>query len=185
MSMFSLDLFSPSSLQRDTWNQRSKKSYFIDSQGFTLLEMMVVVSIMALTAALSVAGFGDFNNRQRVKQAALTLKNNLRSAQTKASTGRKPSGCTKLSGYQINFPSETQYMISPVCTPEGVLAADTTIILPTSVTFSPVPSSFTYGVLTAGIIDIPAERLITLQGVGSIASTITVSPSGEVTSQGL
>jgi type IV fimbrial biogenesis protein FimT len=43
------------------------------SRGFTLIEMMVVVSILSVLGALAIPRFGDIVERQRVRQAASDL----------------------------------------------------------------------------------------------------------------
>jgi prepilin-type N-terminal cleavage/methylation domain-containing protein len=74
------------------------------ARGFTLIEILVATTIMAVTIGVTVAGYNNFNESQRVKQAALTLKNNFRMAQEKAKSAQKPADlptCNKLVGIHV------------------------------------------------------------------------------------
>lgn len=52
--------------------------------GFTLLELLVVVSIIALLTTVSVAGFSNFSRTQRLAQAVKSLENALIDAKSRA-----------------------------------------------------------------------------------------------------
>jgi type IV fimbrial biogenesis protein FimT len=54
------------------------------AQGFTILELMVVVSIVAVLAALAAPSFKDFVLGQRVKNASFDLASNLLLARSEA-----------------------------------------------------------------------------------------------------
>lgn len=152
--------------------------------GLTLIEFLVVVSIITILSAMGISVYNQFNRRQILTQAVKNLKNDLRLAQSKAMAGEKPSGCTgTLSGYQVVFysipdPDRDTYKIFAICdsgsTPVG------TYELPENVRFSPSgppdPSPITFNVLTRGV-----------SGAGSINLTafsktqvITVTDTGEI-----
>lgn len=61
---------------------------------FTLIELMVVISIGALIAVLTIPSYISFNRSQEVKQAAGFLKSNLRDAQNRSFAGEKHNLCT-------------------------------------------------------------------------------------------
>ena len=58
-------------------------------RGFTIIELLVVISLLGITTTLVSAAYLSFERRERVKTAALDLKSNLRFAQNKALTGDK------------------------------------------------------------------------------------------------
>ncbi|MFC1727228.1 Tfp pilus assembly protein FimT/FimU [Patescibacteria group bacterium] len=57
--------------------------------GFTLVEMLISISIMGLIFGVGLARYRDFDRRQIVRQAAQELKTNLRLVQKKAISGEK------------------------------------------------------------------------------------------------
>ena len=146
--------------------------------GFTLVELLVVASIMAILFSLSIAYYNQFNRAQILNQAVLELKNNLRLAQSMASAGEKPQPplyvCNSLGGYQITF-SANLYRIRAKC---GDILAGTEKVfnLPPAVVFQPVPSPILFKVLARGV-----------DGAGTIslsAPTFGISKAVIVTSTG-
>jgi prepilin-type N-terminal cleavage/methylation domain-containing protein len=61
--------------------------------GFTFIELLIVISLMAIVAASVSAAFLNFEKRQRVKEAALMVKNGIRTMQNNATSG-KDVNCT-------------------------------------------------------------------------------------------
>lgn len=84
--------------------------------GFTLIEVLVAITIMMLMTGGGIAAFITFNDRQSVQGAARQLQTILRTAQVKARVGEKPAGCTKLTGYRVQTTANTnQVVLSAVC----------------------------------------------------------------------
>lgn len=147
--------------------------------GFTLIELLVAMSIIMLVSGFLLANYTRYNKNQQLKQTSLTLKNNLRLAQSKATIGQKPpSGCTELVGYEVTF-VVSSYDVQAVCT-EGVSGETVTVTLPTGITFSSIPPPITFGVLTRGI---AADVTITLTN-GSKTYAISLSRSGDINDVG-
>lgn len=57
--------------------------------GFTLVELLIVISLFALAAGLIGASYLSFERNQRLKSAALSLKSDIRLIQNKALSGDK------------------------------------------------------------------------------------------------
>ena len=57
------------------------------SKGFTLVELMIVVGILAIVSGIMIPSFSTYTRNQTLKQAQENLKSDLRSAQNKALTG--------------------------------------------------------------------------------------------------
>lgn len=61
--------------------------------GFTLIEILVVISIMGFLVTMGISSYMDFNRRQILDQTAKTIVNDLRNIQSKAGAGDKgPTG---------------------------------------------------------------------------------------------
>ena len=148
--------------------------------GFTLIEIMVSVTILISLTGFLVAGYSRFNSSQTVTQAALTLKTNLRAVRTAAASGVKPAGCDTLVGYIVKFvnSSPATYTAQAVCA-VGEIDETTTYTLPAGISISVAPAgSITFYALNQGTAE---EKILTLTG-GSTDKTvqIKVSASGSV-----
>jgi len=88
------------------------------NQGFSLIEILVVIALFSLTAFVVAAAYSAFERNQRLKTAALTLKNDFRFAQNRALTGDK-TGCaatSTLGGWYVELVDEaTNYRIALDC----------------------------------------------------------------------
>lgn len=64
----------------------------IYSSGFTLIEMLVVVSILMIFMGIGIASYAEYNRKQIVAQTAAQVLTYLRLAQSKAISGEKNCG---------------------------------------------------------------------------------------------
>ncbi len=152
-------------------------------KGFSLIELLVSISIIAILVYGVVSNYDRYNNRQKLLQTAKNLINDLRLSENNAISGLKPSsGCTQLVGYQFSFPTFRSYSSQANCSPEGLVGPVTTGSLASGITFSPVPGSILFGVLTRGI---SSNVTITLTYANaSISYAIMVSTSGNINDLG-
>ena len=98
--------------------------------GFTLIELIVVFSIMAILSSVGIASFVSYSRSQSIQTAASNLELTLELAKSRASSQVKPSQCLgALSGYQVDILSVTTYSLSVFC-PEVHLVQ--TVTLPDS-----------------------------------------------------
>lgn len=122
--------------------------------GFTIIELLIVVSLFGLAASLVTASYLTFERNQRVKNGALSLKSNLRLTQNKALSGDKSyfgdpqlfCGTTSvLIGWYISVStaagSNNSYTLAGSCQPGTIPGNDAafnlrTISLPKGVTIS-------------------------------------------------
>lgn len=150
-------------------------------RGFTMFELIVVISVIILVFGIAIAGFNRFNKRERLRQAGLTLKANLRYAQTKAFSVDKPtSGCTTFTGMRVSF-TATSYTINHTCT-EGVVGTGTTVTLQPGITLSPVPSTFTF-IPLKGSISLLSGQTLTITNTTS-TYMLTLSGNGDLSDNG-
>ena len=86
--------------------------------GLTLIEILVVTTILIMLIGGSIAGYGSFNQKQRLISSGLTLKNTLRSAQSKAFTGETPcSTPIPLIGWNVDLDNRSVYATCGYTTP--------------------------------------------------------------------
>lgn len=74
---------------------------FTTKFGFSLIEMLVVVSIIAVIAGGGIAAYINLNDRQVTLNTGLELQNFLRDAQKKARVQDRPASCDHLTGYSV------------------------------------------------------------------------------------
>jgi len=149
------------------------------SHGFTLIEIIVTVTLFLVLSSLFMASYSAFNNSQTVKQAASSLIRNLQAVRTNAASGTKPAGCTlpdTLVGYRVDF-TGTGYTAQARCLVSGSetgVGPKTAYTLPTGVTFPSVPSSITFYALDRGA---SRNETISLHGFGTTVK-VSVFASG-------
>lgn len=84
--------------------------------GFTLVEILVAVTIFAVLTAGAMVSFRQFTARQQVIESSKDLQQAMRFAQKKARVGEKPSGCSTLQGYAVRgTPSSVTITMTAVC----------------------------------------------------------------------
>lgn len=123
-------------------------------RGFTLLELLVVISIMAILTVIAVPSFNEYSKNQKLNDAANNLQSVLRQAQNNAQTG---TVCTiggntyTASSWKIIF-NASNYSVSPVCI--GVLPptpVSQQYSLPSGVIISAVKNKDNCGELSEGV----------------------------------
>ena len=144
-------------------------------QGFTLIELLVASIILITLTGAVLVNYNSYNETQQVRQAALTLKNNLRYAQSRSINGEKPGvGCTQLDGYVVSF-TETSYTTKTQCDGTPVDPGQT-VSLFSGLVFNPVPTSLLFRVLSQGL---DSDATITIVG-RSKSYKVVVSRSGDI-----
>lgn len=122
--------------------------------GYTLIEIIVVVTIMGLLVGGSIAGFNTLNQRQTILSAGREVSSIMRTAQQRAISGLKPTAgiCDQLLGYSVKGTiNSSTYTLNTVCLNSGapVTRVVQTYRLATGITFV---STFTvqFNVQTGG-----------------------------------
>ena len=102
-----------------------KKTAFLNlyDKGFTLIELIVVFSVIAIISTIGVAAFVGYSKTQTLNQAAYDLSTTLNTAKSKASSQVKPSvsqcnGSNVLNGYSVTLnliANPNSYSLVVVC----------------------------------------------------------------------
>ena len=86
-------------------------------KGFTLIEILVVVTIMGTMIGLSLAGWNSYRNGQTAEAVTSELASNIRLIRSKAINGEKPSNpnCQFLENYQIDVGADCALTVDASC----------------------------------------------------------------------
>jgi|AACY02.2.fsa_nt_gi Tfp pilus assembly protein FimT len=122
----------------------------IKANGYSLLEILVVSTLIASVVGLGIATYSRFERRQTIVNAGKELVLVLRDAQSRAQSGEKPASCSGLTleAWRVILDSDN-YSLQVVCggseqgTPE-------IITLPTglSLEVSPTPITIDFATIT-------------------------------------
>jgi prepilin-type N-terminal cleavage/methylation domain-containing protein len=151
--------------------------------GYTLIEILVGMSIVGLIFSFGYVSYRDFARRQSLLGAARRLRADLSLAQEEALSGKKPdglacSGAGALNGYDFFADSTTSYLIQANCS--GGLMDQKTVTITEEVTMDAVPNRFTFKVIGKGT-SLTVDAVITLtQAATGDIQQISVSPEGEI-----
>ena len=151
-------------------------------RGFTLIEVLVSISVAAVLSGIGLAAYAQFNRRQILSSAVRMVISDLRLAQSKADGGEKPEECSGgLLGYKFVMEGDTGYSLQADCSPAVVLIK--------TVSFQPAIkkiAGFNYvkfKSLRQGVeINPSVNNFITIQAFGSedLQKTIRIGLGGEI-----
>lgn len=151
----------------------------IHSQGFSIIELLVVGGIILMLTGFIVVNYNNFNTVERLRQYGRNLRVDLRFVQNRASSGLKPAGCTTLQGYQVSFTADT-YTYQALCS-NGLQGSAKVVTLRDGIVFNPVPGSIVFNVLNGTVRE---DRTIVLTSFGR-SYQIQVSRSGDINDVGM
>ena len=92
----------------------SKITDKLQNKGFTMVEMVMVVVIMAILFTIGAANYRDYQQRQYLGSAVAMVEADLKLARQLALSGRYFTGCDQLHGYEIRV-----YPDDPLTDPDG------------------------------------------------------------------
>ncbi|HJX46155.1 MAG TPA: type II secretion system protein [Patescibacteria group bacterium] len=168
------------SLLKNLKSNKKTSQRFI--KGFSLVEVILVVAIIASLFAVGYANFRGYQRRQSIMAAARQVEGDIRLAEEYASSGKKPTGCTLLNGYifQVNSSPVDTYDIIADCPTDVVVKND--IAISSGMTLTP-SSSMMFKVLGLGT-DIPSDNpktIIVTQTETQEKVDIVITYSGVIT----
>jgi Tfp pilus assembly protein FimT len=161
--------------------------------GYTLLELLIVVSIMILVFMIGFTSYRDYQRRQELESAVRQVRSDLSLIQTYAITGRKPespagNACLtqSLNGYAFTRINSTSYKIEADCGSGARVIIRDNITMPNGIqitSISGTPSdTLVFHVLGRGVDrTTPGDTTITIRSIATSATAlIVVTSSGEI-----
>lgn len=152
---------------------------------YTIIEILVVLSVVGIVFAVGFANFRDFSRRQVLSGSLRTLKGDLRLAQEYALIGKKPEDpyCDSpnvLNGYNFLVSSSSEYTVLANCS-GGTVDINKNIVLTADISISaPSPNPITFKALGQGT-NFSADATITLTQLSTGDTTsVVVTQGGEI-----
>src|SRR3989344_1318041 len=148
------------------------------NNGYTLIELLVGMTIITVVFTVGIAGFRSFSRRQALTGVVKSVISDLRSSQQFALTGQKPTGnCPLLNGYSFKITSSATYQILANCDPDIITK---TVNLPSGISISPNLSTVQFKVLGQGT-NLTESLVLTLtNSVAGITNFVTIGTGGNV-----
>lgn len=151
-------------------------------RGFTLIELMVVLSVMAFLGTLGIAGFTTYNQIQILQSATNDVAAVLNLAKSRAQSQVKPfalcSSSETLAGYKVEILAPKNYTLYLRCSGNDRKVEEEAKALPSNVSFK-ASISFFFPIQTGGV---QAAGQIIISGYGH-NKTVTVNSLGGVSIQ--
>lgn len=148
--------------------------FFKHKRGYTLVELLVVTSIIIVLSSVGLASYLNFNRSQILNQAARKIVQDLRLAQSMAENNQKPPGaCQTLNGYNFSITGDFTYEITADCTPayeDGPVKSDS---VPANLSISGF-SNIKFRVLKQGLAESPPGTLSLTVSSNDFAKTVTI-----------
>jgi len=158
-----------------------KKDTASNNYAYTLIELLIGISIISIIFSIGFASYRDFSRRQALTGVTKKIVSDLRTLQQKALAGEKPTDCTTLDGYKINI-SSGSYSLYADCSSDIFL--DTVDLTEDGVTLTSTPvNTITFKVLGQGT-NLTSVETITITNTKIDKSTvITVGIGGDIYSE--
>lgn len=160
-----------------------------NNKGFTIIELIVVFSVIAILSTIGVASFVSYSRSQTLVQATNDFVNILNTAKARSAAQIKPSQCNSAStldgyGVSVNIVPRT-YVLNVICS--GITTTLSTLTLPVNVSFNSATgnpptttTSIFFSVLTGGVTGAGNVVLSYPSDSGILPKTVTVTPVGGI-----
>ncbi len=156
----------------------------MDEKGYTLLEILVALTIVGIIFSVGYVGFRSFSQRQAMQAVLRGIRGDLRLAQQQALAGKKPSGANcdspaTLEGFNFSVDSPAVYSINAVCSGGTIETKSVTLSSGITITAG-VVNPILFKSVGAGT-NISGSVVINLAQTGTTnAASITISQGGEI-----
>lgn len=150
--------------------------------GFTLIELIIVLSVIAILSLIGIASFVSFGKRQVVQNAQLDLVNMLQVAKLRTLSQVKPADtCTGIfKGYSVEIVAQDTYQLSVLC---GEIKTPVMTKQNKAVEFSP-NADFTFQPITGSVTSLSSDSTtieVKYANDATIMKTVSVYKDGRVT----
>lgn len=152
-----------------------------NSNGYTLVELLVGLSIITITFSIGLVGYREFSRRQALTGISKQLKADLRLMQQLALTGQKPDdvSCNTLDGYLFSRVDSSTYRILIDCAGIATPYVYKEVDLGSDISLTSTNSTITFKVLGQGT-DLNDDNTITLTHTSGNQNTVVVGVGGDV-----
>jgi prepilin-type N-terminal cleavage/methylation domain-containing protein len=151
-------------------------------KGFTLIELMVVLTVTAVLGILGIAGFTTYNQIQILQSASSDVVTILNLAKSRAQSQVKISALCgsseTLNGYKVEILAPKNYTLHLRCSGVDRQVSEETKILPNDLSFN-ISTSFFFPIQMGGV---QASGQIVISGFGR-SKTVIVNSLGGVSIQ--
>lgn len=159
-------------------------------KGFTLIELMVVVSILAIVSGIMIPSFSTYTRNQTLKQAQENFKSDLRSIQNRALTGASSDvtlGGNLVKYWGVNFVANSSTYTSLIASSAACAGGTTQLVqtfsLPATVSFSSTSGGcYLFSMDDGSIYNTSGSRIgtvpIDLVNTSSATRTVTINGAG-------
>lgn len=152
--------------------------------GYTLIEMLIAITIIAIIFGVGYSNYRDFSRRQSLESFSQKVKGDLSLAREKSKTGEKPdnpfcTGSNTLNGYSVTFRVDG-YSISAMCS-GGTVSNLVSVDSPDNITITlPSTNPILFKVLNTGTNLTESNTItLTLENM-NINSEIIIFKSGDI-----
>jgi len=149
------------------------------SAGFTLIEISIVVSILAMLTTVGIASFVNYSRSQALQSAAYDLKTSLNLAKSRSFSQVKPTSCGNqtLDGYKVAiYTTSNSYELTALCAGNVYVVKSTAFPSNIVISADSTSTSFFFPVISGGVV---GSGSAILTGFGQ-TRTITVDSIGTV-----
>ncbi|MFZ3130894.1 MAG: type II secretion system protein [Desulfosporosinus sp.] len=155
------------------------------ASGYTLIEILVVLTVIGILFGVGFVGYRDFGRRQALAGAVKMVQGDLRVAQQNALSGIKPTGAAcnsprTLSGYHFKVITDSKYQIQALCSGGSITIND--VNMPPNIKIStPLPNPILFKILGMGTdISVGGASITLTQGSTGKTQTISIGSGGDI-----